>query len=966
MAFFKKFTFAALLSLLCFALFSTAQAQETNITINIKNQLGEVIPDAEISLFKADQKEKTIKTNKQGVAHFQRLTGGTYQVNVTAAGFRDYISEEILVKTGEVKKLEITLEVATFETNVSVGNDETIDPENSGAARVLTEKQLENLPDDPKELERVLKQMAGESVTGEELPISVNGIQGGKVPPKQAIQQIRINQNVFSSQYEGPYGGGIEIFTRSNIDKFGGYIGFNFADSRFNATDPFIGKRIPLQSRGYFFNFQGPIINKRTSFFMYGNHSEADSSSVINATVLNAAFVPTAFQQTFASPTRNENIYFVLNSDPTKKHKISINYNLNLNRARGQNVGNFSLPSRENRNNSQYHGIQFSDTYLANENVVNQTRFSITFDTNKNFGGSNEAAINVQEAFYGGGSQSDSYNKNLRFEGSNDTTWQMGKYAMGFGWRFRGERVNQVSMANFGGTYTFSGGIAPVLDANNNPVIGGGGNVVTAQINSLERYRRTLLLRQLGFTSDQIRQRGGGADQFSISGGNPQIKASQYDFGFYFQNSYKLSETIAASFGVRYENQTNIDSNLNFSPRLGLIWSPKAKEKQKPLYQLPRISVGVGMFYNRFALSNWLNVLQANDADRAQYLITDASVLDLYPNVPSINLLQQFALAKNRRFIDAALETPYQALFNISAAKKMPKGFTLNFNVSRTKSLRQSLTQNINAPLAGTFDPLNKNLAAYPFGTAGNIYQTFSDGRAESTRFSVNLNFPNSQNLYGFIGYSFLKAKNNVVGGSGSPFDPYNFNNEYGPTNFDGMHRVSGFFSFSLPYGFNMNNDFQIASGTRFNITTGRDTNGDGFYNERPAYASNPNKAGVVSTQYGLLDPNPLPGDSIIPRNLGRGPAIIGFNSGFGKAFKFGEDVKNKKPAKQTIYVGIRVQNVLNIVNRGNPISNMTSPNFLRYLSGNNDSSGGIIIINGVRQTNGGGRSINFNVGFAF
>ena len=127
------------------------------------------------------------------------------------------------------------------------------------------------------------------------------------------------------------------------------------------------------------------------------------------------------------------------------------------------------------------------------------------------------------------------------------------------------------------------------------------------------------------------------------------------------QNSYKLTSTVAVSFGLRYENQTNIKDNSNFAPRFGIIWSPKAKEKQNPLFSLPRISVGYGIFYSRFPLSNTLNVRLSNDADRAQYLITDTETLDLYPNVPSVNLLQQFALPKTQRFIDDKLKTPVQS-----------------------------------------------------------------------------------------------------------------------------------------------------------------------------------------------------------------------------------------------------------------------------------------------------------------
>jgi hypothetical protein len=942
---------------------SPAQTREAEIFVAVKDQFGDIISDAEIVLSKSDKEEKQIKTNHLGIGQFLRLAAGEYRITVSAAGFNEYKSENIIVKNNETQRIEVILEIATIESKVEIGEDDVADAEKNGVTTTLNEREIENLPDNQEELERTIKRI-GEAVTGEELPISVNGVQGGKIPPKQQIQQIRVNQNVFSAQYDGPFGGGIEIFTRSNVDKFKGYVSFNFADSRLNAADPFLGRRVPYQSRSYYFNLSGPLLGKKANFFVYGSRSESDLSTVINAVVLDSNLQPVEFKQSFAAPSRSENIALTINADPNKKHKLYFNYNFGISRAKGQNVSGFSLPSRANDNNSQNHYLQFSDTNLINANIVNQTRFLASYFVNNSFGGSDDVAINVLDAFFGGGSQQNSSNKNFRFDLTNETTWQMGRYAFGFGGRFRGEHINQNSTANFGGTYTFGGRLAPVLDANNNPVRDSAGIVSTTQINSLESYRRTLLFRQLGFSNQQIRELGGGANQFTISGGNPEVKVSQYDVGFYVQNSYKLSETIAASFGVRYENQTNVGSNYNLAPRFGIIWAPKAKDKQNPLYTLPRISVGYGMFYTRFALNNTLNLLQASSADRSQYLITETNILDVYPNAPTVDLLEQFALPRTQRYIAAAFETPYQSLLNITAAKKMPKGYTLNFTFSRGATFRQSFTQNINAPLAGTFNLSNPSNAVRPLGNVGNVYETQSAGKTKTDRFSINLSFPQSEKLYANIRYAFIKSKGNIVSGSGSPFDPYDFSQEYAPTPFDGVHSLSSYFYYSLPYKISLGGDFYLSSGTRFNIYTGRDTNGDGFFSERPAFAPDLSKPGLIRTEYGVLDPNPSPTDKLIPRNLGRGSKSITFNSSISKTFGFNEDKKNKKPPRQSLNFYLRVNNVFNIINKGNPIGNMSSPNFLRTLSGFTD--GGIFIINGAQQVNFPGRSMSFGVGFGF
>lgn len=961
----RKFSLAITLSILVSVLSIFAQKNDGTLVLSITDQLGAAVADAEVALTTSgpDSKIWKARTDRRGSARIVKLPAGEYRVLIVAAGFKDYTVADVKIRVGETEDLEAVLDVAPIESIVDIGDNDAAEAEKSGSTTVMNGEQIARLPNDQEELERKIKAI-GQAVTGEDLPVSVNGVQGAKIPPKDMIQQIRVNQNVFSAQYDGPWGGGIEIFTRSNVNKYRGYVGYSFADSRLNAQDPFVGRRVPYQLKNYFFSLSGPLFGKKANFSFYASHTNADSSSVINATVLDAGLQPVEFKQTLSTPSRSENINLTINADPNPKHKLYLNYSFGIGNAVNQNTGGFSLPSRANDTTSQNHYLQFSDTYLINPNLVNQSRFLASYNKNESFGGSDDYAINVLDAFYGGGSQQNSGVDNFRFDIANETTWQMGRYAMGFGVRVRGERISQNSSNDFGGTYTFSGRVAPVLDANNQPVVGSDGNVVTTQISSLETYRRTLLFRQLGHTSQQIRALGGGANQFTISGGDPQIEVSQYDVGLYFQNSYKISDTLAASFGVRYENQTNISSPINFAPRIGVIWTPKSKEKQNPLTILPRVSVGYGIFYTRFGLFNTLGIRQASDAGRSQYLITETNVLDTFPDVPTVAELEQFALPRTQRFVEESFHTPYQSLLNITVTKRLPKGFSLNVTYAGSKFFRQSVTQNINAPLAGTFNPQDPSTAVRPFGNVGNIYATRSAGRIASHRFSLNLNLPQSQTVFGSVRYNYGRSRNDITSGSGSSFDPYDLSQEYGPTTFDGVHSVGGYFFVTLPAKISVGTDFTVNSGSRFNITTGRDTNGDGFYNERPSFATELSKPGVIATPYGYLDPTPGPSDRLIPRNLGRGNSFILFNASISKSFGFNEDKAKKTPPKQSLHLSLRANNVLNIINKGTPIGNMASPNFLRSLSSYSD--GGVSFINGARQENFAGRSLSFSVGIQF
>jgi hypothetical protein len=945
---------------------SFSQTKESNLLITVKDQFDGVITTAQISLTKIGSDNKIqVQTDDSGTARIRNLVAGEYQITVSARGFR---GEIVTLKSGSTIRLDVILEIASIELNVNVS--ESVDPDRSTPAIVLNERDLINLPNKQEEFERALRNLPG-ATADEELPFSVNGVEGAKIPPKQAIQQVRINQNVYSAQFDSPFGSGTDIITRAKVDRFSGSIGFNFADSRFDARNPFLGSVLPSQSREYSFNLSGPI-GKGSNFHIYSSRNENNQSAVINASVLDANLQPSAFKQSVATPARSNTIYLNINSDITEQHKLFFSGGLYNIHSKGGGVGNFTLPSRVADTSNDGGNFQLSDTYLKNASIVSQTAISFSSYSSQSRPMAYAVALDVSEAFSSGGSTQNFKTRSLFFHASNQTTWQMGKYTLGFGGRFRANSINQNSLANFNGNYIFSGRLAPILDAANNPITDAAGDYVAEQISSLESYRRTLLFRQLGFSKQKIRELGGGANRFTISDGNPKINLSQYDYAFYVQNGYKLTPTIAISLGLRYENQNNIKDNSDFAPRAGIIWAPKAKEERNPLFSLPRISVGYGIFYSRFTLNNTLNVRLSNYADRAQYLITDTDALDLYPNVPSVSLLQQFTSAKTQRFIDNKLKTPAQSLLTVAATKKLVGGFSLNLSMTTGTTFRQILIHNVNAPLAGTFNPLTPLASVRPSLGVGNIYGIFSNGKSKKTKLSAQLQFPNANKLYAYVSYSFIKSKNNVVSGSGAPSDPYDFSQEPAPGTADGMHSLSGYSSYQLPYGFSVGGSYTFHSGGRFNIFTGRDTNGDGFFNERPAFATDSSKPGLIQTKYGVLDPSPAQGATLIPRNLGRGSKYFLVDANISKTLGLGGEKAKEKLTKKSINLSLDIYNLFNAINRADPIGNMSSPNFLQVINGviGSDSimvnEGYFVSYGSDRSSNSIGRHFGFGVSYRF
>lgn len=919
--------------------FASSIYGQTNsaLIVSVSDPNGNIVVGATTIITTESGFRQNAISTELGVVSFRGIAAGIYKLTIKVDGFKEFKSPEITIKPGETKRLDVILELAQIESKVDVTEQDAVDPTNSSNTQNLKKQEIKDLPDDPDQLKRVLQSIAGPTVTGDEMEISVNGIPGAKLPNKENIKLIRINRNVFSAQYEYTNGGGIEIFTDDDIKKISGRILANFSDARLNATDPYIGRRVPYQDKGFNYSVSAPL-GKKASFSWSSDYTWTTSSAAITATTLDQNFAPIEIRRSYEIPYFNSWNYAFFNWDPNKKHKVVASLDFSVNKSDNSGVEGLSLESRANKTNGRDVSFPMSETYIISPDFVNTTRFRGNLDSNSTKALNSAAALSVNEAFLGGGSQDDREYTNSRFEIFNDTTKKIGRLGFGFGGMFRGYRNKEISRSNFGGTYTFSGRIAPVLDANYQPVRDGAGNIVTSQVTSLETYRRTVLLRTLGFSSAQIRSLGGGADQFTISGGNPEISVNQYDYSIYQQNSFGISQTMGISFGIRYENQSNISDAKNFAPRLGFTWSPKAKEKQKPITTLPRFSVGYGIFYRRFDIGSIMSERQANSADRAFYFITDPTILDRFPSVPTVSELQQTATLRSLRLIDDDLRTPRQNIISMNVGKALWAGVNLNVSYTRTLGSRAAISRNINAPLAAT--PGSTAPPIYPLGNSRNTYETRSEGRNQYDRISVYTNLPAwkvlGKQIYSSIRYNYSKVSNDTVAGSGSPFDPYDMSREWAPAPTDGVHDWGTYFSVPLPGSISISSDMYFRTGSRFNIITGRDTNRDGIYSERPAFATDPNKPGVVQTPYGLLDPNPTSTERLIPRNLARGPFYRMINSYISKSFGFNKDKANKNEPRQRLNFSVWISNVFNINNKRNPIGNMSSPNFLRSIPGSN------------------------------
>ena len=94
----------------------------------------------------------------------------------------------VAVTNGQTNPLAIALEIATTNEQVDVTSSGvgsvSVDPSQNAGAIVLSEADMDSLPDDPDDLEAQLEAMAGPAAGPNGPQIFIDGFSGGQMPPK--------------------------------------------------------------------------------------------------------------------------------------------------------------------------------------------------------------------------------------------------------------------------------------------------------------------------------------------------------------------------------------------------------------------------------------------------------------------------------------------------------------------------------------------------------------------------------------------------------------------------------------------------------------------------------------------------------------------------------------------------------------------------------------------------------------
>ena len=844
-----------------------------------------VVPNAAVHVTGGGQ-TRDDKTDGQG-AYTVSLPPGQYAVRITAPGFVT-AAQNVAVTGGQTSPLDIALQIAASAAQVDVTSGTVgainVDPSQNAGAIVLSESDLEALPDDPDDLQAQLEAMAGPAAGPNGPQIFIDGFSGGQLPPKSSIREIRINSNPFASEFDSPGFGRIQIFTKPGTDSYHASAFFIYGNHDLDTRNPFVQGAMPdYDNRQLSGNVSGPL-GKKISWFLDLSERNFNTSQLINAETLNpATLAQTSYNATYATPSKNYSV------NPRVDYAINANNTLVLRymRSSGSNeggVGGFSLPSQVTYGVSKFSTVQATETMVIGTRSINEILFQFN-DQRQNtaasgFGG---PTINVASAFTSGGNTANNYNRNRGYELQENNTITQGKHTMKFGSRLRESHLSTQSTSNFNGTYTFTtpqnAATAPCLSGYTNP-------------NSLDVYQETELLLSQSVPMSKILAEGCGPSSYTLNAGPTQFAKNQFDASVFAQDDWRVRPNLTLSGGLRFETQTNVHDKSDFAPRISASWAPggKAGKTSKTVFR-----GGTGLFYYRFPLNNVLNTIRYNGSGQQNYDIISASggaaalqALSYFgtaTGMPPLSLLSTSTQAIYET--DPNLKTSYMIQTAGSIERALPGRTTLTLNVTDSRGVHDMRQRQINAPLPGSYNPATESGGMLPYPGQGYIYEYEDSGLYKELQVitSVNTRVNSHIALNGFYAWTDYHSNTN-----GFPSYEYNTNQDWGraaiPTN-----RINLFGTLGLPYGWTASPILSVNSSTPFNITSGIDYNGDGVNNDRPAFAPAGAACGnnIKCTAFGNFNIAPGAGATIIPVNYGNGPDQWRVDMRFSRSWGWGE-----------------------------------------------------------------------------
>ena len=773
--------FSILALILLFSAFPLlyAQVDRANLAGTVTDRSGAVLEGVNLTIRSSTTGlTRATVTAANGLYRLPSLPTGTYQLELTKSGFQTKQIDEVQLRVGQDRLLDVQLELATTSATVEVTAESSpLQQTNAEIGQTFEETQLKNIPQNGRNWTSFLLLAPGATNTGEgnQNTVRFNGrsrddnnftfdgvdATGVKDPRQEAnlrlnisldsIAEFRVSSGLYNAESGNGAGAQMNLVSKSGTNQYHGSAFEFFRNDKLDARRPIDAARPPFRLNQFGGNIGGPIRKNKTFFFANYEGLEQRLASTIIGFVPSAAFktrvksaspalasVADAFRPG-TSTTADANIdqLSVAASQPWQERsgliKIDHNFNSKTSLFVRYNIDdglinenrNALLETRTSNFRTQNGVIQLQRIWSPN--VVSETRLGV-----------NRSALRRDT--------NGTFTEGVSIPGFIALLPDRNEVEIGtsYGW------IQSLTWSKGRHTYKFGGEVRKI-----DLVLSDTGQVATT-FSSRDNF---------------IANR---ADSVTFSAAQPGVKGLRPYFFVYAQDEFRWTKTLTLSYGTRYEYYSVAktsdgrgrvldfercggfcapgtpwyfpDKN-NWAPRVGIGWSPE-RFGGKTVFR-----AGYGVFYGPG---------QIDDVNAA---------IDSIPETYTLTVRDQPALAfPANQFVSQARSTGitpralqrdrrdgYSQQWTLSVQQRLPLEFVLQTSYVGSNGHKLFGRSFINT--------INPATGVRPYPTFGNvdIKNNFANSSMQSLQVQLNRSMKN-----GFLWQTQYMWSHNINDNSGA------------------------------------------------------------------------------------------------------------------------------------------------------------------------------------------------------
>jgi hypothetical protein len=399
----------------------------------------------------------------------------------------------------------------------------------------------------------------------------VNGFRGGRLPPKDQIQQIRFRRNQFAADAHEPGFVSIDIITKPGLDAWRGGTTSAFRDDALNARNPFAPTKGDERMGRFGLSLNGPLWKQHTSLAVNVDGLDAYDTKTI------VAALPTGY---FSDSIQKPND--TINASVRLEHMLSTSQMLRAEVQRNHTtldnlgVGDFDLPSRAYRQATTQDVFRASVAGSIRKSLYNELRVQWQGDNVVYTPASAAPAVLVLNAFNDGGAQLAGATDTHLLTVANDLDIATGRHAIRAGFQLDASHSTTNVLRNATGTFTF------------------------ASLAAFDAALPTTYTRNVG---------------------DPAVSTTLTEFGAYVQDDFRARKDLTISGGVRQEVQSHI-GGVHLAPRGGIAWSPFKSGKTT-------VRAGAGRFFDWMDAQTYQQAIQLDGTHQQTVTVVDPGFPDV-------------------------------------------------------------------------------------------------------------------------------------------------------------------------------------------------------------------------------------------------------------------------------------------------------------------------------------------------